>query len=57
MLPGQVMRRGQPMPAGTDDQDLIVFAKRWLAPRPLPVLVVGQRMPGQREQGVTLHGG
>ena len=56
MLSGQVMRRGQPMPAGTDDQDFIVFAKRWLAPGPLPVLVVGQRVAGQREQGVALHG-
>src|ERR1019366_10346561 len=53
---GQVVGRGQAMPAAADDDGVVALLRRRTAPRQRPVLVVGERVAGEGENRI-LQGG
>ena len=55
VLLGQIVGRGQSMPAATDDDDIVFLLGFWATPDLLPVLMVAERMLDQPESRVTLH--
>jgi hypothetical protein len=56
MLARQMIGRRQAMPAGTDDDNVVLPAQRRTPPSLRPALVAGKRVAGERQKRVALHG-
>ncbi len=57
VLFGEIVRGGETMTAGTDDDHVVGGLGLWTAPLPLPARVAGQRIAGERKDRETLHQG
>ena len=55
MLLDQVVGGGEPVAAAADDDHVVSGLRIGTPPGALPILVVGERVPRQAEEGILLH--